>query len=83
MSSVASMLRPVPWLRMLPWKQSARGQIGAIAMMSTGAQGPGSSRGAGQRETRAVIFDMGGVILPSPLHLFKSIINFRNKWSIC
>ncbi|WAR10505.1 ACD10-like protein [Mya arenaria] len=49
---------------MLPWRHTHRGLRGAPAMLSTAA--------GGRKETQAVIFDMGGVILPSPLALFKS-----------
>ncbi|XP_052813055.1 acyl-CoA dehydrogenase family member 10-like [Mya arenaria] len=58
------MFRPVSLLRMLPWRHTHRGLRGAPAMLSTAA--------GGRKETQAVIFDMGGVILPSPLALFKS-----------
>ena len=32
-----------------------------------------------KRKYKAVIFDMGGVLLPSPVGLFKSKSNFKNK----
>ena len=60
------MLRsPYSLLRMLPQRCSIFRQPGLPALYTTAANDEG-------KKTSAVIFDMGGVLLPSPLLLFKS-----------
>lgn len=54
---------PVSFLKMLPWKRINVNQSGMPAMLSTAA--------SEKRKAKAVIFDMGGVMLPSPLRVFK------------
>ena len=60
------MLRgPYGVLRMLPRRCCVSGQPGLPALCTTATNNDG-------KKTSAVIFDMGGVLLPSPLLLFKS-----------
>ena len=63
------MLRgPYSLLRMLPRRCCVSGQPGLPALCTTAVNNDG-------KKTSAVIFDMGGVLLPSPLLLFKSRLN--------
>ncbi|XP_060605115.1 acyl-CoA dehydrogenase family member 10-like isoform X1 [Ruditapes philippinarum] len=65
------MLRPpAAFFRMLPWQHLRAQQRGMPACLTTAA--------SGKTETRAVIFDMGGVILPSPMLIFQDFERQNN-----
>ena len=65
---ILSMLRgPYSLLRMLPQRYASQRQPGLPALCSTATTD-------GKKTTKAVIFDMGGVLVPSPLLMFKGKI---------
>ncbi|XP_053385750.1 acyl-CoA dehydrogenase family member 10-like [Mercenaria mercenaria] len=61
---------PVAFFRMLPWQHLNAQQRGMPAFLATAA--------SEKKETKAVIFDMGGVILPSPMLLFQDFERSNN-----